>query len=60
VRATGGFTLTGALLAAHAAPDLALDLTGATLKFAPCVVAFRLRKSTLPNRVRERAWSEIF
>src|SRR5262249_23612454 len=60
VRSSGGFTLTGALLAAYAAPDRALDLSGATLKFAPCVVAFRLRQSTVPRRVRERAWSELF
>lgn len=61
VRISGGqLTLTGALLAAHAGADRAVDLTGATLKFAPCVVAFRLRKSTSPRRVRERAWSELF
>lgn len=61
VRVAGGsLILTGALLAAHSGPGRALDLASATLKFSPCVVAFRLRKSTPPRRVRERAWSELY
>jgi hypothetical protein len=61
VRVSGGrLSVTGALLSAYAGPGRALDLNATILKFAPCVVAFRLRAATRPQRVRERAWSEVF
>ena len=56
----GGLTVTGALLSAYAGSGRAIDVSGATIRFAPCVVAAALRRVSSPRPVRERAWAELY
>jgi hypothetical protein len=56
----GGLNVTGALLSAYAGPGRAIDLSGAAIRFAPCVVAAALRRVSSPRLVRERSWAELY
>lgn len=60
IRASAGLMVTGALLSAYAGPGRAIDLAGATIRFAPCIVAAALRRVSSPRPVRERAWAELY
>jgi hypothetical protein len=55
-----GLIVTGSLLSAHAPPGAAFDLSAATIRFNPCVIAAFFRRATPPRRVRDRAWSELY
>lgn len=57
---SAGLSVSGALMSAYAGPGRAIDLTGATIRFAPCVVAAVLRRVSSPRPVRERAWAELY
>lgn len=56
----GGLSVTGALLSAFSGPGPAIDLGGAALRFAPCVVAASVRRTMVPILVPNRPWSELF
>lgn len=60
IRASAGLSVTGALLSAYTGPGRAIDLAGATIRFAPCIVAAALRRVSSPRLVRERAWAELY
>ena len=60
IRASAGLRVTGALLSAYAGPGRAIDLAGAAIRFAPCIVAAALRRVSSPRLVRERAWAELY
>jgi hypothetical protein len=58
----GGFSLTGAMMA-YGNPTngtTAIDLAGATIRYAPCVVANAMRRASRPKPVRQRSWAELF
>jgi hypothetical protein len=56
VRSPRGLRLTGALVSQTGSVDLA----GAAIRFAPCVVGRALRRALPARSVRGRAWSELF
>jgi hypothetical protein len=56
----GGLSVMGAILSAYSGPGRAVDLAGANVRFAPCLVANALRLATPPRRVRDRSWAELF
>ena len=60
IRASAGLSVTGALLSAYSGPGRAVDLAGATIRYAPCVIAAALRRVSSPRPVRERAWAELY
>jgi hypothetical protein len=59
VRSTVGFHLTGAILSqASSAPSI--DLHGATVRYAPCLVSRLLRRASRLRVVRAWGWAELF
>lgn len=56
VRSPRGLRLTGALVTQTGS----IDLAGADIRFAPCVVGRALRRASPARAVRGRAWSELF
>jgi hypothetical protein len=58
--AGGRLSVTGGLLSAHSPPGAAFDLSAATIRFNPCIIAAFFRRAAPPRRVRERAWSELY
>ena len=58
----GGLTVTGALMSFAAPTDgaAAIDLAGATIRYAGCTVARAFRVAFPPRPVRDRSWAELF
>lgn len=59
VRSTVGFHLTGAILSQAASPP-SIDLHGATVRYAPCLVTRLLRRASPLRAVRGWGWAELF
>jgi hypothetical protein len=59
VRSTVGFHLTGALVSQSSA-DPSIDLHGATVRYAPCVVSRLLRRASPIVSLRSWGWAELF
>jgi hypothetical protein len=59
VRSTVGFHLRGSLLSQAGFPA-SIDLHGATVRYAPCVVSRLLRRASPLRAVRVWGWSELF
>lgn len=55
-----GLTLTGAMISQAPLAGAAVALTGSVIRFAPCLVAQRLRGLFPPRIVPGRAWAELF
>jgi hypothetical protein len=59
VRSSVGFHLTGAIVSqASSAPSI--DLQGATVRYAPCLVRRLLRRASPLRAVRRWGWAELF
>jgi len=54
------FSLRGALLVYATPPNVSTILTGASVEYAPCVVARVMRVALSPRVTRMRSWAEIF
>lgn len=59
VRSSIGLRLTGAIVAQAAGPA-AVDLHGATVRYAPCLVAAMVRRLSSIEIVRGWSWTELF
>jgi hypothetical protein len=58
----GGFATTGAIMA-YGNPTrggVAVEITNATILYAPCVVANALKHAVAPKPVPQRSWAELF
>jgi hypothetical protein len=59
IRSTAGFHLTGAMISQSDAAG-AIELHGATVRYAPCLVASLLRRASPVRALRGWGWTELF
>jgi hypothetical protein len=60
VATAANLTVVGSAMSLAAPPAVAIQLGGATIRYAPCTVARAFRRAVLPRPVRLRSWAELF